>query len=131
MWLASRVTHGLIYTALVAMPLIGWAQSCAAARHLKLFGSPFPALVGHDRDLADTLAAWHENVGWAFLALIGLHALAAIYHHYVRRDDLLRAMLPGYKPPVVATAWSNPSPPEVATLAPTEDEFPARRRAEG
>ena len=124
MWLASRVTHALIYASLLAMPLIGWAQSSAAARHLKLFGSPFPALTGHDRDLADTLATWHENVGWAFLALIGLHALAAIYHHYVRRDDVLRAMLPGYKPPVVepVSPWASRGGAAEETEAP----FPAR-----
>lgn len=127
MWLASRVTHGLIYASLIAMPVIGWAQSSAAARHLKLFGSPFPALVGHDRDLADTLAAWHENVGWAFIALIGLHALAAIYHHCVRRDDLLRAMLPGYKPPVVEPALPGTiTASRGGSMAEAESPFPQR-----
>ena len=59
-----------------------------------------PALVAHDPDLADTLGWWHEQVGWALLGLILVHALAAIYHHKVRRDDVLRAMLPGYSQPL-------------------------------
>src|SRR4030095_3385878 len=92
-WLASRVTHFLIYTALIAMPLLGWAQSSARARHFNLFGVPIPALVGHARDRAEVWGWWHEQVGWALLGLILLHALAALYHHYVRRDDVLRAML--------------------------------------
>lgn len=94
MWLASRATHLLIYSSLIAMPLLGWAQSSAKARHLKIFGLPVPPLVGHDSDLADTLGWWHTQVGWAFLTLIGLHALAALFHHYVVRDDVLRQMLP-------------------------------------
>ena len=94
-WLASRLTHGLIYAGLVAMPLLGWAQSSARARNLRIFDLPIPRLVGHDRNMAETWGGWHERVAWGLLALIVLHALAALYHHYVRRDDVLRAMLHG------------------------------------
>src|SRR5437762_13902990 len=55
MWLASRTTHLLIYLALIAMPLLGWAQSSARARHFKLFGLPIPSMVRHDADLAERL----------------------------------------------------------------------------
>src|SRR5215217_2481194 len=98
-WLASRATHLLIYVLLVAMPLIGWAQSSAKVRHLSLFGIPIPGLVRHDRDFGDVLGWWHEQLGWALIALILLHALAALYHHYVRRDDVLRQMLPRRRRP--------------------------------
>jgi len=92
--LASRVVHLLLYAGLIAIPLLGWAQSSARARHFNLFGISVPALVRHDRDFADVLGWWHENLAWALLALILVHALAALYHHYVLRDDVLRAMLP-------------------------------------
>ena len=98
MWIASRLTHVLLYAGLIAMPLLGWAQSSAKVRHLNLFGVPIPALVRHNRDLADSFGWWHEQVGWALLALIGLHAAAGLFHHYVRRDDVLRSMLPRGKP---------------------------------
>jgi cytochrome b561 len=94
MWLASRASHFLLYAGLIAMPLLGWAQSSAKARHFHLFGLPVPALVRHDPDLAEQLGNWHANLAWALLALIGLHAIAALYHHYVRRDDVVRAMVP-------------------------------------
>ena len=94
MWMASRATHMLIYLCLIAMPLLGWAQSSARARHFKLFGVPMPSLVGHNPDLADTLSAWHTQVGWVLLGLIGLHAIAALYHHYVLKDHVLKTMLP-------------------------------------
>jgi cytochrome b561 len=91
-WLASRTTHFLIYVLLLAMPLVGWAQSSAKVRHLGLFGIPLPALVRHDRDFGDVLGWWHEQLAWALLALILFHSLAALYHHYVRGDDVLRQM---------------------------------------
>lgn len=95
-WAASRVTHFLLYALLIALPLVGWAQSSARARRFNLFGQPLPSLVDHDRDLAEVLGWWHKQLGWVLLGLILLHSLAALYHHFVRRDDVLRAMLPGY-----------------------------------
>jgi cytochrome b561 len=93
-WILSRAAHLMIYILLIAMPLLGWAQSSARARHFNLFGVPMPALVGHDRDFAEVLGWWHEQLGWLLLGLIGVHALAALYHHYIRRDDVLRKMSP-------------------------------------
>jgi cytochrome b561 len=84
----------MIYACLLAMPLLGWAQSSAMTRHFKVFGMPFPALVRRNHELGDTLAWWHAEVGWLFLSLIALHALAALLHHYVLRDDVLMTMIP-------------------------------------
>ena len=96
--MASRATHLMIYACLVAMPLLGWAQSSAATRHFKLFGMPFPALIHRNLDLSDTLSWWHTQVGWCFLSLIALHAMAALFHHYVLQDDVLMTMIPGRRP---------------------------------
>lgn len=105
--IASRCTHVLLYLGLVAMPLLGWAQSSARAHHFKMFGLAMPALTGHDADLADTLGWWHKQGGWALLAVIGAHALAALYHHYIRRDDVLRQMLPSRRGMLRAPHGSN------------------------
>lgn len=45
--------------------------------------------------LRHTLAQWHRNVAWALIALASAHALAALFHHYLLRDGVLRRMLPG------------------------------------
>lgn len=90
---ASGASHLMLYAALITLPLLGWAQSSAKAHHFKLFGSRMPALIGYDPDRAELFAQWHEQLAWALLALIGLHAAAALYHHYVRRDEILRMML--------------------------------------
>ncbi len=93
--LASAVVQLFIYAGLVAIPLLGWAQSSARARHFKLFGSTMPSLAAHDPDRADWLGEWHETLAWTLAAIIAVHALAALYHHVVRKDGVLAAMLPG------------------------------------
>jgi len=45
--------------------------------------------------LSEQVKELHETVATIGYFLIGLHALAALYHHYVRKDDTLRRMLPG------------------------------------
>jgi cytochrome b561 len=80
---------------MLALPLLGWAQSSARARHFKLFDVQLPALIAQDPDRADILGEWHEWMAWAFLAIIGLHITASLYHHFIRRDGVLASMLPG------------------------------------
>ena len=53
-----------------------------------------PPLVAPDDELADTLADWHAWSAWSLVALIGVHAAAALWHHFVRRDGVLNSMLP-------------------------------------
>lgn len=92
--LMAGLGHVALYGSLMALPLLGWAQSSARSQHFRLFGWNMPSLIAHDPDMADQLANWHEQLAWIFLALIGLHAAAALWHHYVRRDNVLRSMLP-------------------------------------
>lgn len=91
--LLARGTHAALYAGLVAMPLLGWAQSSAKAHKFKLFDHEFPRLLAHNSDLADRLGTWHENLAWLILALIAAHSLAALYHHFIKRDSVLIDML--------------------------------------
>jgi len=52
-----------------------------------------PPLVDEDEDLGDSFAAYHEAGAWLLLAMVGLHAAAALFHHFVRRDTVLLDML--------------------------------------
>jgi cytochrome b561 len=86
------LTHAALYLLLLAMPLIGWALSNAEGKPVHWLGLTLPTLVMDDEDLADRLLAWHQGVAVALLALIALHAGAALWHHFVRRDEVLRLM---------------------------------------
>jgi cytochrome b561 len=87
--IASAV-HGVMYMAMVAVPLVGWALATASARLAPL--TPAMPSVPQDEDLADRFATWHGGLGYAWLLLIGLHVVAALWHHLVLRDGVLRAM---------------------------------------
>lgn len=95
--LAAALTHAAIYVALLALPLIGWALSDAEGKPVHLFGLTLPALVTDDDDLADQLLVWHQDVAWALLGLLALHVAAALWHHFIKRDGLLRSMWPSGK----------------------------------
>ena len=56
-------------------------------------GLALPALLPENEQLAHTLEDLHGTIGEAFYWVIGLHALAAIWHHAFRRDDTLKRML--------------------------------------
>lgn len=90
----ATLTHMALYALLLAMPLLGWVLSNAQDRPVHLFGLTLPALVGADEDLADSLQTWHVDAAWVLLALVLLHTGAALWHHFVVRDDVLRSMLP-------------------------------------
>lgn len=92
-WLATA-THLALYGLLLVLPLIGWALSNAEGKPVHLFGVTLPALVATDEDLADSLLTWHQDVAWVLLALVSLHVAAALFHHFVLRDGVLRMMLP-------------------------------------
>lgn len=93
--LASRLGHTALYLGLLAIPMLGWALSSARGQPVQLLGLlPLPALLERNRDLAETLESWHENVAWVLIGLASIHAIAALWHHYFRKDDVLRSMLP-------------------------------------
>jgi cytochrome b561 len=91
----ARFTHWVLYILLIALPLMGWANASSrgwpsfmgallALPQLSPEGSPF----GH------ALGDWHKVSAWVLLALAGLHAAAALFHHLVLRDATLRRMFP-------------------------------------
>ncbi|TPG11384.1 cytochrome b [Rhodanobacter glycinis] len=92
--LLAILTHVALYALLLAQPLLGWALSDAQGKPVHLLGATLPALVGADEDLADALQLWHQDAAWLLLGLILLHIAAALWHHFVRRDGVLRTMLP-------------------------------------
>ena len=91
---ASTASHGLLYAALLGIPVLGWLTISARGRPFHVYGVlTLPGLIGKDRDLADSLQQWHYYAGLALLAVVALHACAALYHHFIKRDNVLRAML--------------------------------------
>ena len=92
--LASSVIQALLYAFMIGMPLAGWVILSAAGKPIPFFGLELPALVGQDKALSSQVQELHATFGTLGYWLIGLHALAALAHHYFWKDNTLRRMLP-------------------------------------
>ena len=91
----ATLVHLALYGLMILLPLTGWLTLSANGETVAWFGQTLPALVGPSRGLAHTLEDVHEAIANAGYFLIGLHAAAALFHHYVVRDNTLRLMVPG------------------------------------
>ena len=94
--LAARGTHVLFYVFLIAMPVVGWAASSAAGREILWFGLfEWPLLpISGGRDTARDLMDLHETAAKLLIALVILHVLGALKHHFFDRDNVLHRMIP-------------------------------------
>jgi len=93
--LASKGTHYLLYLLLIAEAALGFAFRWGAGRPMAFFGTGIPPMIGEmARPLRRELREYHEWIGWGIITLALLHALAALYHHYVLKDRVLTRMLP-------------------------------------
>ncbi|WP_049723322.1 cytochrome b [Gilvimarinus polysaccharolyticus] len=91
-WLASAV-HWLLYGFMITMPVAGWLMLSAADRPIPFWGLELPHLIEPDKALSKTIKEAHELAGTIFYWVIGLHALAALVHHYIIKDNTLKRML--------------------------------------
>jgi cytochrome b561 len=90
----SHITHWSMYGLLILVPLMGWIGiSLYGARDI--FGLfSLPALWTKNPDAATTAFWLHEWLGRLLALLIVTHVGAALFHHFVRKDGVLRRMLP-------------------------------------
>jgi cytochrome b561 len=91
----AGLTHAALYAILIVMPITGWIMSSALNLPVVYLGLVhIPSPFGVDRALGETMKVVHLSLAVALLVLVTIHALAALYHHLVLRDDVLRRMLP-------------------------------------
>lgn len=94
--LAWLVQAGL-YVLMIGLPLAGWLVLSARGQPIPFFGLQLPALMAENKNAAGWIKEIHEAGATAGYFLVGLHALAALYHHYLLRDNTLARMLPGQR----------------------------------
>lgn len=92
--LAGEAMHVALYVFMIGMPLLGWLTLSAQGKPIPFFGLTLPDLLSEDKGLAKQIKNIHETIATIGYFLIGLHAAAALFHHYIQRDNTLRRMLP-------------------------------------
>jgi len=90
----GNAMHLVLYAIMMGMPIAGWLMLSAAGKPIPFYGLELPALIAENEPLADQIKEIHKTIGSAAYFLIAAHALAGLYHHYIRRDDTLRRILP-------------------------------------
>jgi cytochrome b561 len=91
----AQAVHLLLYVIMIVQPLLGWLYVSARGRSFHYVGIALPPLIGRNRALAETLLAAHGRVATILLVVIGVHASAALAHHFVLGDATLMRMLRG------------------------------------
>lgn len=91
----AHSVHWALYILMFAMPLTGWLLTSAAGLAPSFFGLfVLPVLVAPNQELMQLFALIHTWLGYAFIGLICAHAGAALQHHFINKDDILRRILP-------------------------------------
>lgn len=101
---AGTATHFVLYFLIIAIPLAGWAMVSSspiglATPYFGLFAWPNISYLAHlpmatKTANEDMFSDVHAVLAYSALALVVLHVLAALYHQFLRRDDVLKRMLP-------------------------------------
>ena len=97
MQFAAHAGHLLLYVLMVAIPLSGWLMSSAKGFQTVYFGIlPIPDLLDKNKELGDLLALVHKSLNLLFVAVLAGHIGAALKHHFIDQDDILKRMLPAH-----------------------------------
>lgn len=89
----SRIMYMLLYLLLVVEAFLGFVLRWKQGDEFTFFGlASVPALLAPDKAAAHTIQELHNWVGWAIIILATGHAVAALIHHYVLKDDVMAKM---------------------------------------
>ncbi len=96
--LGAHLGHYALYGLMLALPLSGWLMSSAAGFPVSVFGwFTLPDLIAPDRELSTLLKEAHELLGFTIILTASGHVAAALFHHFIKKDTVLRRMLPWSK----------------------------------
>ena len=92
---AATVMHIALYVLMIITPLMGWLLLSSVGKPVPFFGTELPTLIDKSEAFKPLIKDIHETLGSAGYFLIAFHAVAALFHHYIQKDNTLTRMLPG------------------------------------
>jgi cytochrome b561 len=92
--LAARGVHWGFYFFMLALPLSGWLLTSAAGLPVSFFGLfLLPDLIAANEDKRMLLTEVHKWLAYGLIATFCGHVCAALKHHFINKDDIMRRML--------------------------------------
>jgi cytochrome b561 len=93
---AATLVHALLYGLMIAAPVTAIVGAWMEGHPITFLAiGNFGPMLPQNHDIGRSVASIHPILGDAILWVAGLHAVAALFHHFVLRDDVLVSMLPG------------------------------------
>ena len=92
--LAARAMHYSLYILLLVMVVAGFGKRWAGHHDVEFFGLGIPSPMAADPAWRKDFSFIHHWGAWIIITFAALHAAAALYHHFMRHDDVLLRMLP-------------------------------------
>lgn len=93
--LLARGMQAFLYGALIVLPVTGYIFANAFGDEVSFFGLAMPRLLDKHIPIRNTAWFFHQWTAYLMLAALALHITGALLHHFVRRDEVLKRMLPG------------------------------------
>ena len=91
----SHPAHMLLYALLIVIPIIGLVSFVFHGRVFDFGLFQIDLHVPRNRAIFHSTEDWHGYLAYGLFGLAGVHALAALWHHFIRKDGVLKRMLPG------------------------------------
>lgn len=92
---ASKTVHGMLYLLFISLPLLGMLSLYYGHVEWSFFSYAMPIAEVENSAMQNNLKNIHELIANTGYFIVGLHAAAAIFHHYIMRNNTLVRMLPG------------------------------------
>lgn len=93
--LAAKLGHLALYGLMIALPIDGILMSQSGGRDVNVFGFVLPTLVEKNDEMKHFYGEGHELLAWVLAVVLVVHVAAALRHHVMLKDDVMRRMLPG------------------------------------
>jgi cytochrome b561 len=88
----AKAVHGLLYMSMILMPVSGVLMSWSGGYKVAFFSLTLPNLVSKNETLHQITASTHEWLGIILCVLILAHVGAALFHHFIKKDDTIKRM---------------------------------------
>jgi cytochrome b561 len=113
----ARIVHELLYVFIIVVPVTGWIILSTRNQRASLIGPVNWPNIGFIAALPREQRRWlydlcfpgHRLLAYFGMSLVALHFLAALYHHFYRRDEVLKRMLPQFLSSRAFKLWSRPN----------------------
>ena len=86
----ATLIHILFYIVFFVMPITGYMLTNLQGDVVSFFGTQLPELLERNRDMKRTVHSIHDILGNILLAMLTLHIIGALYHHYWLKDNTLK-----------------------------------------